>query len=251
MVWRPVKIGVSATVVLSSFSQGAQTGYSWRQDASWRPHDRGKETRPMARISEILSPTDLPEGADEKTRADMARFFKRLFPEGPVGAPHAGYSILAQSPGVAVGILDLADQIIYGTMLNERRDLRELAIQTLNLKFKYDFSFHAHLTIAQAHGVSLEQQAALPYWRTSKLFDDEQKLVIAFTEACTSDDVPADLFARVVERYGERGALELTIGIAWWVFWGIILNATAPEFEPERARPLPKDAAAELGDEQE
>jgi 4-carboxymuconolactone decarboxylase len=201
----------------------------------------------MARVKEILKLTDLPASADEKTRADLTRFFKRLFPEGPIGEPHAGYSILAQSPGVAVGILDLADQIIYGTILNERRDLRELAIQTLNLKFKYDFSFHAHLAIAPAHGVSLEQQAAIPFWRTSKLFDDEQRLIIEFTEACVSDNVPEALFARMVERYGERGALEFTIGIAWWTFWGIILNATSPDFEAERARPLPKDQAVESG----
>ncbi len=202
----------------------------------------------MARVKEIFRPEDYPGNPSEETKKDLAEFFDHLFPGGQSVNPHSGYAILAQSPKVALGISNCADPIIYSTILNERRDLREIMIQTLNLKFKYDFSFHAHLYIAPATGISVEQQAAIPYWRTSPLFDEEQKLIIEYTEAAISDHVPAEIFARLVARYGERAAVEFTVGVAWWVFWGIILNATGAVFKADNAKPLPKDEAHETSE---
>jgi alkylhydroperoxidase family enzyme len=201
----------------------------------------------MARVGYILDPQDHPAAQDGPTRAHLAAFFEHLFPAGQKGQPHAGYAILAHSPQLALGIARLSDTIIYDVEWTKRRDLRELANQTLNLHFKCDFSFRAHLGIAQAAGVSLEQQAAIPYWRTSSLFNDEERLVIEYTEACVRGDVPEELFARVAQRFGDRGAVEFTVAVAWWSFWAMILNATGAVFEPERALPLPKDYASELG----
>lgn len=201
----------------------------------------------MARVKYVVSPDAHPGNADEKTRGDLADLFQHLFPGGQTAAPHAGYAILAQTPKVALGIARLADSIIYETFLAERRDLRELAIQALNLHFQCNFSFQAHLGIAAAAGISAELQAAIPYWRHTNLFDDEQKLVIEYALACSQGPVSEELFARVVARYGERGAIEFTVGIGWWVFWAIILNATGPVFQSEAAQPLPKDFATELG----
>ena len=65
----------------------------------------------------------------------------------------------------------------------------------------------------------------MPYWRTASLFDDEQRLVIEYAEAVTSGEVPKALFSRVVERYGDKGAVEFTAAVAWWSFWAMMLNA--------------------------
>lgn len=201
----------------------------------------------MSRVKYVLKPSDYPGNPDEATKTALANFFQHLFPNGEQGEPHAGYAMLGQTPRVAMGIIDLADVIIYDTILAERRDLREIAVQTLNLHFKCDFSFQAHLPIAVAHGISLEQQAAIPYWQVTSLFDEEQKLMIEFTQACIQGPVAEELFAKFAGLYGEKAAIEFTIGIAWWVFWAIILNATAPEFSSARSQPLPKDMAAESG----
>jgi alkylhydroperoxidase family enzyme len=77
----------------------------------------------------------------------------------------------------------------------------------------------------------MELLAAIPYWRTTSLFNTEQRLVIEYTNAVVAGDVPAELFARVVAQYGEKGAVEFTTAIAWWSFWAMFLNATRPEFD--------------------
>ena len=40
---------------------------------------------------------------------------------------------------------------------------------------------------------------------------------------------PDELFARVVERFGEKGAVEFTTVVAFWSFWALFLNATRPD----------------------
>jgi len=195
----------------------------------------------MARVKYIFKQSDYPN-PDETTKKDLKALFEHLSPGEPKVEPHAGYAILAQSPRLALGIAHLGDYIVRDMLWSQRRDLRELAVQALNLHLKCDFSFHAHLAYAQVSGITLEQQAAIPYWRTSNLFNDEQRLVIEYTFAVASGDVPSEIFSRVVDRYGERGAIECTATIAWWAFWAMILNAAQPEFTFERAKPLPGDS---------
>lgn len=195
----------------------------------------------MARVKCVFDVADHPDFSSEETRRDLAALFEHLLPGGE-GKPHAGYAVLAHSPRLALNVARMTDCVLGDIGWTQRRDLRELAVQTLNLHYKCDFSFHAHLSLAQLSGISLEQQAALPYWRTSQLFNDEQKLVIEYTLACVAGDVPEDLFARVVEEYGEKGAVEFTVTVGWWSLWAMLLNAARPAFQSENAQPLPKDS---------
>ena len=55
--------------------------------------------------------------------------------------------------------------------------------------------------------------------------------MIEYTRAVVSGDVPAALVARVVQRYGEAGAVEFTTAIGWWSFWAMFLNAARPQFD--------------------
>lgn len=196
----------------------------------------------MTRVKPILSPGDYPGTPDDQTKADIAALWDQMFPGEQKGEPHAGYAILAHSPKLALNILKMGDCILGEISWTQRRDLRELSVQALNLHYKCDFSFRAHLTYAQSAGISLEQQAAIPYWRDSGLFNDEQRLVIEYTLACVAGDVPAELYARTVAHFGDKGAIEFTVTIGWWSMWAMLLNATRPEFQPERSQPLPRDA---------
>ena len=192
----------------------------------------------MARVSEIFRPADHPGHPDP---AGLAELWRHLFPPAGEGEPHAGYAILAHSPQTALQVAKMTDFVIGELPWAQRRDLRELAVQALNWHFKCDFSWEAHRELAQLAGIGLEQQDAIPDWRTSALFDDEQRLVIEYTLACVSGQVPEELFARGVERYGEAGAVEFTVTVGWWSLWAMLLNATRPEFRRDRAQPLPKD----------
>jgi hypothetical protein len=44
-------------------------------------------------------------------------------------------------------------------------------------------------------------------------------------------DVPAALFQRVLAQFGERPAIEFTMGVGWWSMWSMIICATRPKHD--------------------
>jgi alkylhydroperoxidase family enzyme len=190
----------------------------------------------MARVTAIYKPGDYPGAPDEATKKDLADLFGHLFPQKSdpeIDKSHSGIAIAAQNPKLALQLAKLSGFIAGELPWCQRRDLREVAIQTLNLHFKSEYSFLTRMKAAEAAGISVEAQKALPDWKTSKLFDDDRRLVIEYTNAVVTGSVPAALFARVVEKFGEKGAVECTALISFWSFWAMFLNATGPELRPE------------------
>lgn len=189
----------------------------------------------MTRVKHVNSPNDYPGTPDEETKRDLAEFFRHLFPgsENPhIDGAHSGFAIAAQSPKMALHLHTMSRYFVAEMGWSKRRDLLELAVQTLNLTYRCESSFEAHVPHAKANGISVELQSALPYWRTSPLFNDEQRLVIEFTDAVVEGEVPDALFSRAVERFGERGTIEFTAAVAWWSFWAMLLNATRAPAPP-------------------
>ncbi len=183
----------------------------------------------MARVTTINRPADYPGNPDAVAREDLAALFAHLFPGKPdpeIDKFHAGVAIAAHAPKLALNLAKLSGLIAGELGWCQRKDLRELAIQALNLYYKSDYSFRCRAGIAAGAGISHEQQTALPDWQTSSLFDEEQRLTIEYTRAVVTGAVPDELFARVKARWGERGAVECTALIGFWAFWAMFLNAT-------------------------
>jgi hypothetical protein len=150
----------------------------------------------------------------------------------------AAFATVARDPRLALRLIKLSDYILREMPWTSKRNaLKQLAIQTLNVHFKCHFSFQSHLRPAAAAGITLEQQACIPFWRTANVFDDEQRLVIEYTLAVVTGDVPEELFARVVKQYGEQEAFEFTVGVAWWSLWAMIINATGTDYDFGYGRP--------------
>ena len=186
----------------------------------------------MARVTTINRLGDYPGTPDEATSAALAALFAAMFPGNPdpeINKFHAGIAIAAHSPKLASALAGVSKLMALDLGWSQRTDLRELAILAANLQFKSDYGFRSRLPNAKAAGLSDEQIAALPAWQASALFDDEQKLTIAYAHAVASGDVPPVLFDRVKARWGERGAVECTAVIGFWSFWAMFLNATGAE----------------------
>jgi alkylhydroperoxidase family enzyme len=66
--------------------------------------------------------------------------------------------------------------------------------------------------LARGEGISEEQLRAMPSFRESDLFDEEEKLVLEYAEGIsrTPVHVPDELFARLRERFDEPQIVELT-----------------------------------------
>lgn len=187
----------------------------------------------MARVTAIFRPGDFPsERQDPKARQQLADLFGTLFPgvaDPAFDEHHAGMAIAAQSPGLAL-MLARASGFIAGELpWSQRKDLRELAIQTVNHHFASHYSYRSRIAIGESVGITAEMQDALPNWKASGLFDDEQGLVIDYAKAVATGSVPQPLFDRVVTTFGEQGAVECTAVAAFWAFWALFLNATHPQ----------------------
>ncbi len=187
------------------------------------------------RVTPVFKPGDFPGVADEATRKSLIELFEHAFPgqKNPeIPGEHGGFAVVARNPRLALLLIKLSDYIVLEMpATSQRLNRREVAIQTLNMRLKSEYSFQAHIRPAQEAGLTLEQQALLPFWKTANVFNDEQRLVIEYTLGVVTGDVPDELFARVVKQYGEMDAIEFTVGIAWWSFWAMIINATGIDFD--------------------
>ena len=183
----------------------------------------------MARVRAIHRPSDYPGTPDETTKRNLAELFDHLFPHATdpeIDKAHAGIAIAAHNPALALHLTKLSGFIAGELPWCQRRDLRELAMQTVNVYFDCEYSFQARMPNAQAAGISVELQNALRSWQTSTLFDEEQRLAIEYAYGVVAGEVSDDLFSRVVGKFGEKGAIEFTTVVAFWSFWALFLNAT-------------------------
>ncbi len=182
----------------------------------------------MARVKLVRGPGDHPS-ADPTTQAGVVELFATLFPGNPApefDQAHTAMAALAQSPKLALLAAKFSGAVILESAWGKRANVRELAFQTLGRHFGDELSTSSRRPQAEAAGLTAEQLDALENWWTSGLFDEEQRLVIEYTEAVVTGSVPDELFARVVARYGEQEAVECTAAIGFWSFWAMLVGAT-------------------------
>jgi len=160
---------------------------------------------------------------------EVEELFATLFPQGGervLRAGQMGWGLLAaQGPQMALTVVRLTRSIAAGAFLSARPDLREMAVQTVNLHFRCEFSYRSHLAYLPKVGLSLEAISALPYWRTSSLFNVEQKLVIEYTLAVLAGEVPDRVHRKVSRAFGRAAVAELAVAVGHWSFWAMLLNA--------------------------
>lgn len=155
----------------------------------------------MPRMKVVRRPEDCKGSAH-----DIEELFNAILPAGAErvlrGAQQGWGLLAAQSPQTALAALSLTRMIAAGPFLTARPDLREIAVQAVNMHFGCEFSYRSHLVYLPKVGLSFNVIAALPYWRTSSLFSAEQKLVIEYSLAVVKGDVADDLHGSVVAQFG-------------------------------------------------
>jgi alkylhydroperoxidase family enzyme len=193
----------------------------------------------MPRVKQIRTVDDYPhELTSDDERVQLARTFSR-FGElaktwggaytGTVTVPNSWAQIF-HVPRFGELVLDLADLVLNDLPWAQNMKLRELAILTLYERQRCDYGYRAHLGPAVAAGITEEQIAELPVYRTSELFDDEERDVIQFTHAALDGHVSDELFQRLQSRYGEQQMVEMTAVVAFWSLWGIMINTLQPDY---------------------
>ena len=158
----------------------------------------------MARLS-----TATPRGLDPVRRLTYAaarRMYGRLPEPAGVIAHHrpllVGYNSLA-----------LAHSRYARTVPTRLKDLAMLrAAQLMGCEWCLDFGSR----LAHDAGIAEQDLRELAVWRTSKRFDQLDRLVLEYAEQMTRTpvEVSDQLFERLAEQFDERGLVELTLTIA-------------------------------------
>ena len=78
-----------------------------------------------------------------------------------------------------------------------------------------------------------EQVTAIADWQPSKLFSDQQRALLAYTDAMTREvDVPDSVFAELRQHFSERQEVELTMLIGAYNMLTRFLQALKVDPEP-------------------
>lgn len=140
----------------------------------------------------------------------VANIFAHLADNGR--KPSVMHRVLALSPAVLEAHYGLALALRHETALD--RAYCELAILRTAQLEGGAYPFSAHQTHARNAGVTKEQVDALEQWRSSPLFDEGEKAVLAYVDAMAERrEVPDGTYAALADFLNPQEIVELTVAV--------------------------------------
>lgn len=139
------------------------------------------------------------------------------------GRPVNLYRALANHPDLLAAWIEIAWAVRLKP--EQPRALRELMIVRTAQLAECEYELVHHLELARRFGVGQEKLDRLPVWRSSDFFDDSERAALDLTEAVVAGEVPDAVAAAALERFGERGYIELAITAALYCMVPRVLSA--------------------------
>jgi alkylhydroperoxidase family enzyme len=175
----------------------------------------------MARVS-LIQENEHPELADSVAKIKGARGGRLI----------NIYRLMLHSPALANAWFDLNQAVRYGTHIDGQS--RELAVIRVAILNEVEYVERAHgPAYALKEGLTPEQVTAVANWQASKLFSNQQRALLAYTDAMTREiDVPDTVFAEIRKHFSERQVVELTMLIGAYNMLTRFLKALKVDPEP-------------------
>jgi alkylhydroperoxidase family enzyme len=169
----------------------------------------------------------------EEDHAELAELIAKI-KGGRQGRLLNLYKALLHSPPIADAWLQMIGAVRWSTELDGA--LREIVIIRIGILNKVDYVIAAHVpAYALQEGLTLEQCDALANWQDSSLFDERQRMALAYTDAMTrSIDVPDAIAEALRSHFSERQIVELTVLIGTYNMHTRVLQALQVDAEPAR-----------------
>ena len=142
------------------------------------------------------------------------------------------YRLMLHSPALANAWFDLNQAVRYGTEIDGQ--CRELAVIRVAILNDVEYVQRAHgPAYALKEGLTTQQVSAIGDWPSSKLFDNRQRALLAYTDAMTREiDVTDTVFAALRNHFSERQIVELTMLIGAYNMLTRFLKALRVDPEP-------------------
>jgi alkylhydroperoxidase family enzyme len=154
----------------------------------------------MARVP-LLDENEHPELADAIAKIKGARGGRLI----------NIYRLMLHSPALANAWFNLNQAVRYGTEIDGQS--REIAVIRVAILNNVEYVQKAHgPAYALKEGLTPEQVIAIADWRSSNLFSEPQRALLAYTDAMTREiDVPDKVFADLRKHFSERQTVELSM----------------------------------------
>jgi 4-carboxymuconolactone decarboxylase len=176
------------------------------------------------------------------SREDVAEDGREIFDyiektRGRVGLP---YSVFLHHPELAHRKLHVGSYVRFETTLP--RNVSELAICTAAREIDCRFEWAAHAGAAAREGISEATIDVIAFKRNLDGVSDEEALPIRFArQLLRAHRVDDETYQAALQRYGERGVIELGATIGYYVMSGCWMNLM--QIEPPADRPQLPDLA--------
>jgi alkylhydroperoxidase family enzyme len=142
------------------------------------------------------------------------------------------YRLMLHSPVLANAWFELNQAVRYGTQVDGQS--RELAVIRIAILNDVEYVQRAHgPAYALKEGLTPDQVAALSDWQSSNLFTEQQRALLAYTDAMTRDiEVPDNVFNAARKHFSERQMVELSMLIGAYNMLTRFLKALKIDPEP-------------------
>lgn len=133
------------------------------------------------------------------------------------------YRVIGNNPVLLRAWLDFA-WTLRGEAATDRR-FRELMILRCALLAGSEYQWNDHEAMALEAGVEPSQIEALDTWDSSTNFNEEERLLLRFTDEVVAGHVSDEILEEMRGRYGPGDVVELTMTAAFYVMVPRVLDA--------------------------
>lgn len=175
----------------------------------------------------------MPENADNPIVRKVFDGLKRRW-----GGVLNLYRVLGWSPKLLDAWASFAWSLRYD--LSVERKLCELVIVRIALAAEAAYEYEHHARIAQSEGVTPEQIAAIAAWRTSDLFDERERAVLALADDLTSGFSASDAtMDRLKALFSNSECVELIVTGSFYCGVARVINSAGIRVEENHSSLIP------------
>lgn len=157
---------------------------------------------------------------------------------GPRGAGLRGpFNALLRSPELCDLVQRVGAYVRFSSCIPAR--LNELAIIMTGRKWTAQYEFYAHRKLAIEAGLSREICDAIAAGtRPAAMQDDEEAIYDFCAELLGTGQVSDANYEAVMDRFGERGAIDLVGAVGYYSLVSMVLNVDGVPLPPGETPPL-------------
>ena len=156
---------------------------------------------------------------------------------GPRGGARGPFNALLRSPDLADRVQRVGEYVRFNSSLPAR--LNELAILVVARYWSAQFEWYAHRELALAAGLDAKITDEISLGRRPAGMKEDEAVIYDFcTELHQKKSVSDANYAAALEKFGERGVIDLVGVSGYYTLVSMVLNVDRHPL-PEGAAPLP------------